>query len=212
MMLIPFIILLSPSGYLSDQYRKTRVMQIAAWTAVGLTLLITLFYYLGWFWPAFSMTLLLAAQATIYSPAKYGYLKELFGKERLGQANGVMSAVSMIAILGGIFAYSIAFEILYPKGATSEAEVLRAIAPVGWLLVFNSLIEVAMFYRLPAQAPCIKTETFPWGRFLSGQSFKDDLAPLKHSRSIRLSIIGLATFWGVGQVMLAAFPAFVKKN
>ena len=68
----------------------------------GLTLLITLFYYLGWFWPAFSMTLLLAAQATIYSPAKYGYLKELFGKERLGQANGVMSAVSMIAILGGI--------------------------------------------------------------------------------------------------------------
>ncbi|MFO1370236.1 MAG: acyl-[ACP]--phospholipid O-acyltransferase [Marinagarivorans sp.] len=212
MMLIPFIILLSPSGYLSDQYRKTRVMQIAAWAAVGLTLLITLFYYLGWFWPAFSMTLLLAAQATIYSPAKYGYLKELFGKERLGQANGVMSAVSMIAILGGIFAYSIAFEILYPKGATSEADVLRAIAPVGWLLVFNSLIEVAMLYRLPAQAPSIKTETFPWGRFLSGQSFKDDLAPLKHSRSIRLSIIGLATFWGVGQVMLAAFPAFVKEE
>lgn len=210
LMLIPFIVLLTPSGYLSDQYRKTRVMQIAAWVAVGLTLLITLFYYLGWFWPAFSMTLLLAAQATIYSPAKYGYLKELFGKERLGEANGVMSAVSMIAILGGIFAYSIAFEILYPKGATTEAEVLHAIAPVGWLLVANSLLEVFMLYRLAPQAPVVKTEAFPIGRFLSGLTFKDDLAPLKHSRSIRLAIIGLATFWGVGQVMLAAFPAFVK--
>ncbi|HEY6527298.1 MAG TPA: acyl-[ACP]--phospholipid O-acyltransferase [Cellvibrionaceae bacterium] len=212
MMLIPFIVLLSPSGYLSDQYRKTRVMQIAAWVAVGLTLLITLFYYLGWFWPAFSMTLLLAAQATIYSPAKFGYLKELFGKERLGEANGVMSAVSMIAILGGIFAYSIAFEILFPKNATTEAEVLRAIAPVGWLLVLNSLIEVFMLYRLPAQAPAIKTASFSWGRFLTGQTFKDDLSPLKNSRSIRLAIIGLATFWGVGQVMLAAFPAFVKEE
>lgn len=212
LMLIPFIVLLTPSGFLSDQYRKTRVMQIAAWAAVGITLLITLFYYLGWFWPAFFMTFLLAAQATFYSPAKYGYLKELFGKERLGEANGVMSAVSMIAILGGIFAYSIAFESLYDESQKTEADVLRAIAPVGWLLVLNSLIEVYMLYRLAPQAPTVKTESFPWGRYLSGLSFKDDLAPLKHSRSIRLSIIGLATFWGVGQVMLAAFPAFIKEE
>jgi acyl-[acyl-carrier-protein]-phospholipid O-acyltransferase / long-chain-fatty-acid--[acyl-carrier-protein] ligase len=212
LILIPVIILLRPAGFLSDQYRKTRVMQIAAWAAVGLTLLITLFYYLGWFWPAFGMTLLLGAQAAIYGPAKYGYLKELFGKERLGEANGVMSAVSIVAILGGMVAYSAIFEHLYPDGATTEAQILRAIAPAGWLLVLNSLFEVAMLYRLPAQAAVIKTEAFPLGRYLSGQTFKDDLIPLQHSRSIRLSVIGLATFWGVAQVVVTAFPAFVKDD
>lgn len=212
LMLIPFIVLLSPSGYLSDQYRKTRIMQISAWAALGLTLLITLFYYLGLFWLAFGMTLLLATQAAIYSPAKYGYLRELFGKERLGEANGIMSAVSMCAILGGIFAYSIFFEIHYPTGATTEAEVLKAIAPIGWLLVLNAFIELLLLYRLAPQAPLAPSTGFHWQRFFTGRSFIDDLKPLAHSRVIRLAIIGISVFWGVGQVMLAAFPAFIKEE
>ncbi len=31
------------------------------------------------------MTLLLAIQSAIYSPAKYGFIKEFFGKQRLGK-------------------------------------------------------------------------------------------------------------------------------
>ena len=212
MMLLPFILLMSPAGFLSDAFRKTRVMQISAWVAVGLTLLITLFYYLGLFWPAFGMTFLLAAQASIYSPAKYGYLKELFGKERLGEANGIMSAVSMCAILSGIFAYSIFFEIKFPKDAVTEAQVLQAIAPVGWLLVANALLELGLLYRLTPQEPVTNTAKFSVVDYASGKLFKEDLKPLAHSRIIRLSIIGIATFWGVGQVMLAAFPAFVKEE
>jgi acyl-[acyl-carrier-protein]-phospholipid O-acyltransferase / long-chain-fatty-acid--[acyl-carrier-protein] ligase len=212
LMLLPFIFLLSPAAFLSDNFRKTRVMQVAAWAGLVLTLLITLFYYLGWFWPAFTMTLLLGAQAAIYSPAKYGYLKELFGKNRLGEANGVMSATSIVAILAGIFAYSIVFELLYPAEAQTTEQVLRAIAPVGWLLVLNAAVEVAMVYRLPAQAPVARTQVFSLAGYATGRVFKDDLAPLAHSRVIRLSVLGLATFWGVGQVMLAAFPAFVKEE
>ena len=40
-------------------------MRISAWVAVGLTLAITLCYYLGWFWPAFAMTFLLAVQTNL---------------------------------------------------------------------------------------------------------------------------------------------------
>ncbi|WP_428634217.1 hypothetical protein, partial [Sedimenticola sp.] len=49
LILLPFILLFSPSGHLADRYRKTRVMQYSAAAALGLTLLITLSYYMGWF-------------------------------------------------------------------------------------------------------------------------------------------------------------------
>lgn len=212
LILLPFILLLSPAGFLSDKYRKTDVMRLSAWAAVILTLAITLFYYLGWFWPAFAMTFLLAAQSAIYSPAKYGYIRELFGRERLGEGNGVVAALSICAILAGIFAFSILFETWYPGDGASDAQVLRAIAPVGWLLVINAVIELIMMYRLPVQAATGVTETFDVKRYLSGRLFKEDLQPLVKRKVIRLSVIGLATFWAVGQVMLAAFPAFIKEE
>lgn len=214
LILLPFILLLNPAGFLSDKFRKTEVMRLSAWAAVVCTVLITLFYYLGWFWAAFAMTFLLAAQSAIYSPAKYGYIKEMFGKERLGEGNGVVSALSIVAILAGIFVYSVLFETGYRNAGElhSEAEVLRAIAPIGFLLIINSVVEVVMMYRLPEQLPTGVTAEFSWPRYLTGRTFKDDIQPLMHSRVIRLSVIGLATFWAVGQVMLAAFPAFYKET
>lgn len=212
LILLPFILLLSPAGFVSDKFRKSVVMRLSAWAAVVCTVLITAFYYLGWFWAAFAMTFLLAAQSAIYSPAKLGYIKELFGKERLGEANGVVSALSIIAILAGIFAFSILFESRYRAApGIDEVQVLQAIAPVGFLLILNAIVELVMTYRLPAQAPTGVRRDFSTKKYLSGRLFKEDLQPLAQSRVIRLSVIGLATFWGVGQVMLAAFPAFYKE-
>lgn len=212
LILLPFIILFSPAGFLSDRFRKTEVMRYAAWSALALTMLITLFYYLGWFWPAFAMTFLLAVQSAVFSPAKFGYIKELFGKERLGEANGVLAALSIVAILAGIFAYSILFESLYPGDHPnpSKAHVLVAIAPVGFLLIINSLFSLIMLYRLPPQPATGVTRSFSTRDYVTGRLFNSDLAPLTNSRAIWLSVMGLATFWAVGQVLLAAFPAFVK--
>src|SRR5690606_11607106 len=86
LILLPFILLFSPSGYFSDRYPKHKVMRVAAWAGVAITLLITACYYAGWFWAAFSLTFMLAIQSAIYSPAKYGYIKELVGAEKLALA------------------------------------------------------------------------------------------------------------------------------
>ena len=69
LILIPFVLLFTPSGFLSDKYPKNKVMRLSAWVAVGLTLMITFSYYQGWFWVAFAMTFLLAVQSAILSPA-----------------------------------------------------------------------------------------------------------------------------------------------
>jgi acyl-[acyl-carrier-protein]-phospholipid O-acyltransferase / long-chain-fatty-acid--[acyl-carrier-protein] ligase len=211
--LLPFILLFSPAGFVSDRFPKNVVMRTTAWFAVALTLLITLCYYQGWFWGAFGMTLLLGAQAALYSPAKYGYLKPLVGKERLAGGNGAVQSVTIVAILGGTLLFSILFEQRFALfGGRSESDIVRAIAPLGWLLVICSAIELAMAYRLPKLENGAPELRFTAADYVRGRALRENLQPLRDRAVIRLSIIGLAVFWAVSQVMLAAFPAFAKET
>ena len=212
LILLPFVLLFTPTGFLADRFPKNRVMRASAWTAVALTLAITLFYYLGWFWPAFTMTFLLGAQAAFYSPAKYGYIKELVGKESLAAANGWVQATTTTAILAGIFVFSILFEgRLADAGFSTPGEVMHLIAPLGWVLVLCSLVEVFMAYRVPQTHPGSVMD-FDWRDYRTGRYLSANVRSAWDNQVIWLSIVGLAIFWSISQVILAAFPAYAKET
>ncbi|MEG3081119.1 acyl-[ACP]--phospholipid O-acyltransferase [Halomonas sp. 5021] len=210
LILLPFILLFSPAGHVADSYPKVRILRTSAWAAVVVSLGITAAYYQGWFWLAFAMTLLLAIQSAFYSPAKYGLVKGLFGKPRLAEANGLIQAVTIGAILAGTVAFTALFETWITPTDQTPAQLLRQIAPLGWLLVLNSAIQVATLYRLPLDSTTQSDTPLTWQRYIRGAALKDNLQIIVRQPVIRLSIIGLATFWSVGQVLLAAFPAYAK--
>lgn len=212
LILLPFILLFIPAGRLSDTHAKHQVMRITAWAAVALTMGITVCYALGWFWASFVMTFLLAAQSALYSPAKLGYIRGFFGKDHLAQANGIVSATTIIAILAGTFAFSIVFEAVFPQDAQTKSEVIANLIPVGFILVATAVFELIMVYRLPqCDSPLTSSEEKTEKSLTKQHSLlKEQLGPVIHRENIRLSIIGLAMFWSIGQVMLAAFPAFAK--
>lgn len=56
LILLPFILMLSPSGFLADKYSKNIIMKISAIFNVILTLIICICYYSGAFWMAFIFT------------------------------------------------------------------------------------------------------------------------------------------------------------
>ena len=116
LILLPFMLLFTPSGFISDKFSKPRVIQISALAAIVIACAITISYHLGEFWISFALTFILAAQSALYSPAKYGYIKELVGKENLAPANGMVQAVTIVAILLGAVIYSIIFEYLFVDG------------------------------------------------------------------------------------------------
>jgi acyl-[acyl-carrier-protein]-phospholipid O-acyltransferase / long-chain-fatty-acid--[acyl-carrier-protein] ligase len=213
LILIPFVLLFTPSGYLADRFAKTRVMRMSAWVAVGLTLVITFSYYQGWFELAFAMTFLLAAQSAILSPAKYGYIRELAGTDQLASANGVVQATTTTAILGGIFVFSIFFENrLAGQTYSDAAQLLPHIAPLGWLLVLGSLLETWFTYRLPERRGDQPSQPFDWSDYLTARSLNTNLRSALSRPVIRLSVIGLSLFWAISQVVLAVFPAFAKDS
>jgi len=207
LILIPFVLLVSPVGFCSDKLPKNKVMLISAWAAIGITLCITLFYYLGWFWPAFVMTFVLALQSAFYSPAKYGYIKEMVGKKNLARANGLVQATTMIAILSGIFVFSILFEMfLIGTNYNNTSSLLINIAPIGWSLVVLSIIELGLAYKLPQKCAVDNEMKFEVKKYTSGQYLKSNMRAALGHETIFLSIIGLAIFWAISQVILATFP------
>ncbi len=211
LILIPFVLLFSPSGYLSDRYAKHQVMRISAWAALMITVLITLCYYQGWFWPAFSMTLLLAIQSAFYSPAKYGYIKELVGNDELARGNGIVQATTTTAILGGIFAFTILFELaLADQPWQNAGDILSLLPHLGWMLVGCASIELLLAYRLPNRAQLDPQMRFNWRHYRSGRMLRDNLRVIHRNKIIWLTILGLTGFWAISQVLIAAFPAHAK--
>ncbi len=213
LILLPFILLFTPSGYVSDKFPKNKVMRVSAWAALLITLMITMSYYQGWFWVSFALTFLLAVQSAMYSPAKYGFIREIVGEKHLAEGNGMVQAITMVAILSSTFFFSIFFErMLQESGITEKADLLQSIAPLGWMLVALTTLELFFAYRLPQKSETDENMLFDWKKYRTGKTQRGVLSSVKNNQFIWLSIIGLSVFWAVAQVILAAYPAYAKEH
>ena len=212
LILLPFIFLFSPAGFLSDKYPKVQIIRWASLLAVGITTLILFSYIMGWFWVAFGLTFILAAQSAIYSPAKYGLLKEMAGNEQLTQANSLVQSLTVVSILAGTLIYSIFFEQFLPDNVKNPSEILQYIYPLGFALIFASLIEFIFSLRLIKTVEIKKGMQFKPKKYANLTYLKGNIQLLKKSQTVWLSIIGLSVFWGISQLVIAIFGAYLKTN
>ena len=213
LILLPFIMLFSPAGFLADKFHKNKIMLYSAFGAVIITIIITLSYYMGWFKLAFAFTFLLALQSAIYSPAKFGYIKELVGLKYISSANAAVQGVTTVAILLGIVFYSILFEnSLTGVSYTTEAEILKAVAPIGWLLVLGSIIELYLSYRLPTIEHTTSPKRFDFKKYRSGYYLRKNFKTVTRKKDIWYAILALSVFWSISQVLLAIFGAYAKET
>ena len=215
LILLPFIFLFSPAGFISDKYPKVKVVEYASLAAIGITSLILFSYIMGWFWLAFGLTFILAAQSAIYSPAKYGLIKEMTGNENLAPANALVQAVTIISILLGAVVYSIFFESLLQDRSILPSEILQYIAPVGFALIAASILEYLLARRLVKTFTPVTVDesmTFEPKEYQNLHYLKANIKVIKENDVVWLSILGLSILWGVAQVVLAIFGEHLKST
>jgi acyl-[acyl-carrier-protein]-phospholipid O-acyltransferase/long-chain-fatty-acid--[acyl-carrier-protein] ligase len=186
------------------------VIRVATIVAIVLSALILFSYINGWFIFAFAATFLLAVQSAIYSPAKYGLIKQLVGVERLSLANGAIQALTIVAILLSSFAFSAAFEFYYSPDLRDPDSILSVMTPIGVLLVVLSSLEAFFAFKIPFFAAEPSEERFDFKQYLKLAYLRKNLAIVTKNNDIWLSIIGLSVFWGISQMILAAFGAHYK--
>ncbi len=209
LILLPFVLLFSPSGYLADRFAKNIIMKYSALLAVFITFGITMAYYMGWFDVAFGFTFILSLQSAIYSPAKYGYIKELVGLKLLTAGNALVQSVTTVAILSSIILYTILFQMRL-QHFHSESDILKMMVPLGWLLFVSSLVEFIFTSKMPNKMVISVKNRFNIKKYLSGYYLRKNMLTISRKPQILKAIFAIAIFWSISQVVLAIFGAYAK--
>lgn len=210
LILLPFVMFFTPAGFLSDRFSKARVLQHASKVSLAIVVLITIAYHSGMFQTALFLTFLLAAQSAFFSPAKYGLIRELFGKEHLTEGNGIVQAVTIIAILLSSLLFSLFFESMVSGTEQTPGEVLRHVWPIALILIAAALLQVWLTRFVPTIVEGDSTLRFDLRKYLHLGYLKENFAIVTQNRVILESILGLGIFFGVSQVVLAIFGVHLK--
>lgn len=218
LIIIPFLLLFTYSGYLSDKYNKKDILVYGAVSSFLLSSLMIISYMSENFYFAMFSLFLLAIQSAIYSPAKFGLILDIYGKRNLSRGNASLQAISIIAILFSIGVASFVFEKFYNlnnlQSLTSKEELLTAILPLTYYILPVAFLEmiISFLFLRRINTSYVKDEklTLNKDEFFKGKLLIKNIKTLAFHDVIFLSVIGLSVFWGVSQATMAVFPSFVK--
>src|SRR5579871_2361387 len=142
---VPFLILSMPGGWLADRFSKR---QVTIWTKVmelGSMLLATAGLAAHSLPMSLAALTLVASQAALFGPSKYGLLPELLPARRLSWGNGVIELGTFLAIILGTVTGAAMAEQFHGR------EVYAGYALVG--LAFLGLVNSLGVDKVPAAAP-----------------------------------------------------------
>ena len=219
LIIIPFLLLFTVSGYLSDKYNKKNILIYGAVSSFLLSILMVISYLSGNFYFAMGALFLLAIQSAVYSPAKFGLIIDIYGKKNLSNGNAALQAVSIIAILFSIASASFVFENFYNTNnlaaLSTKEELLDAILPLTYYILPVAFLEmiVSFVFLRRVNTTYTKNETLSLNKndLLQGKLLSKNIKTISSHDIIFLSIMGLSVFWGISQGLMAVFPSFVKQ-
>jgi len=188
LLVLPFILLAAPAGYLSDRFSKRNVIVGCKAAEVLLMFAGVLVILSGSVWAMYTVLFLMGSQSALFSPARYGAIPEIVRPSRISAANGLMAMTTIVAIV---------------SGAVAAGYLHHATEPLGrgqWWLSMALLVGVAgaglltsLFIRpLPVANPARRFPVNP-----AAQAGRD-LWTLFRDRPLLLAALGSALFWALG--------------
>jgi len=185
----PFLLFSGYAGQLSDRYDKRTVLvatkaleivsmalALAALTIGGgnLNLLLVVLF-------------LMAAQATFFSPAKYGIVPEVLPDAALSRANGLLEMSTFAAIVVGSTVGGLMYASWHHKPLLMGATLL-AIAVAGTWTSFG-------IPRGTGGRPDLRVQLNPFAGLGNG------LHELRKNRALLLAALGIGYFWFIGALL-----------
>ncbi|MEW4452705.1 MFS transporter [Bremerella sp. JC817] len=131
----PFVLFAGPTGYLADKFSKTTIIRVSkVLEIVAMVLGVAAFYWYDQLGMTGLMIVLafMGFQSTLFAPAKYGILPELFHGRDLPKVNGVFLMTTFLAIIFGTVLAGILCDWL-PNNLWIASTVCVGVAVVGTL-------------------------------------------------------------------------------
>jgi len=185
--MIPFLLFAGYAGQIADRYSKTRVLQITKAFEILIMIAGLVALEMRSIGALLSILFLLALQANMFSPAKYGIVPEMMEAAAISHANGLLEFSTFAAVVLGSSAGTLLFA-RWSSQPFRMGGVLIAIAIAGSL---SSLF----IRRVPASGARAPFHVNPFAGIWSGTR------QMMHSRSLLLAIAANSYFWFVGALV-----------
>lgn len=194
---LPYLLFLGYSGYLSDRFSKRNIFMYVKLAEVFITTLILFAFIWGNLEFLLVCLFLMMTRACIFFPAKVGLLPELLNKRYLTLANSLLwmsifIAAIVGALLGGIF-YQ-----LYADKKWFVGVILIGVGLVGYL---NSL-RIPKLEYVPLDKPF---PINPW------RDIWDSAKTIYRRKAIAVAILGIGWFWFLGALVQTILPLYGKE-
>lgn len=105
-LVLPYILLSPLADRLTSIYDKKRVIRIAKWAELPIMALAILGFVLQNVWVVIAAIVVMGTQSCLYSPSKYGLIRDIGGRENVSTGMGGMEAVAFLGMLLGTVAAS----------------------------------------------------------------------------------------------------------
>ena len=99
---------------------------------------------------------------------------------------------------------------LLEKHLMTPEEILLHIAPLGWVLVGLSMVELLATFGVRFYATKFSKVKLSFQKLITLQYLAGNIRGIKNNQIIWYSILGTAIFWSMSQNLVAVFPAHAK--
>lgn len=191
---VPFLILSMPGGWLADRFSKR---QITIWTKVmefGSMLLATAGLATHTLGLSLAALTLVASQAALFGPSKYGLLPELLPEKNLSWGNGVIELGTFLAIIIGTVG-----------GAWMGENFSGHEVYAGYVLLGLSAIGFATSLgidKVPAAAPQKQFRINIVGDLWV------QIGKMRKDRPLFLAVLGNTYFWFLGSLLFSTIVIY----
>ncbi|HEY6351179.1 MAG TPA: acyl-[ACP]--phospholipid O-acyltransferase [Candidatus Angelobacter sp.] len=185
---LPFVLFSMAGGFLADRYSKrqitisTKLIEIAAMSVAVFALAIHSRPL------ELAVLFVVATQAALFGPSKYGLLPEILPEKWLSWGNGILELGTFMAIIGGMVSAAQFTDRFHGREAYVGG-VLLALAVIG----FGSSLAIT---RFPAAAPEKKFRLNFLGDLIQ------QVRIIRADRPLFLAILGNTYFWFLGTLFL----------
>jgi acyl-[acyl-carrier-protein]-phospholipid O-acyltransferase/long-chain-fatty-acid--[acyl-carrier-protein] ligase len=191
---LPFLLFSGYAGHLADAVSKRRVMiwvKVLEVGIMGMGLAALVAGSMNWM---MAVMFLLGLHSTVFSPAKYGIVPEMWPDRDLSRANAVLEMSTFVAMVMGMSVGAFVFGAW--QGAGWRAGVATLLIAAAGLA--NSL-------RITRVAASGAAQAFRWNPF---GEVAAATRRLRQARPLWLTVLGICYFWFLGALFKMVLPDF----
>lgn len=187
LMVLPFILLSPLAGKLASSHAKAIIFKWAKACEIPIAILACTGFLIESLPTTLLAMLCMGVQSAIYSPAKYGLIKELSAKGELGKRLGIMEFLSFTAVLIGALAAGVIADLEQHKNFILSSLMLL-VAVIGYLnsRQINSSIPAGISDR---------------GTINPIRFFVQQRKATKSFKGVNNAILGMGLFWFIASML-----------